>query len=127
LARLHHDHGWPVDRLGTQSFDGAFDTVAYTVGHRNEHVAGEVKKARREVDDLVAYMAEYGADPSAPEPDKSQQKRRNAFRKLAALRDRNAPVFWALGPDGYSKAFLPRYLDSGVVELNEAGSSALDF
>ena len=127
LARLHHDHGWPADRIGTQSFDGAFDTVAYKVGHRDEHVAGEVKKARREVDDLVSFMSTFGADPSAPEPDKSQKKGRNAFRKMAALRKRKAPVFWALGPEGYSRVFLPKYLSDGVVELNETGSGALDF
>lgn len=127
LARLHHDHGWPADRIGTQSFDGAFDTVAYMSGHRNEHIAGEVKKARREVDDLVMYMTEFGADSSAPEPEKSQLKRRNAFRKLAALRDRKAPIFWALGPEGYSKVFLPRYLDNGAVEFDKVSESALNF
>ena len=72
-------------------------------------------------------MSAFGADPNAPEPGKSQQKARNAFRKMAALRDRKAPVFWALGPDGYSRVFLPKYLDSGVVELTEASSSALNF
>ena len=46
LARLHIDHGWPEDLIGTQSFDGAFDVIAFRSERNQEVIAGEVKKPK---------------------------------------------------------------------------------
>ena len=41
VARLHLDYGWPVDCLGMQSEDSAFDVMAFKPDDlKNEHIAG---------------------------------------------------------------------------------------
>jgi hypothetical protein len=126
LARLHHDYSWPKTQIGTQSVDWAFDIVAFKSDGPDEHIAGEVKKTRKEVDELLCLMQHYGSEPGAVEPDKSG-KERNAFKKVTGLRSRRAPIFWALGPDGYSKVFTTKFEDGGVVEFNPADDDALRF
>jgi hypothetical protein len=118
LARLHFDFGWPVDLIGTQSIDGAFDIVAFSPFRRaNEHIAGEVKKSEAEVEMLLLLMQEFGREPLIVAPTFGRQ--RNAYKKMAALRARNPPLFWAVGPAGYSRVFKLHYLNGGLVRFAE--------
>lgn len=126
LARLHFDFGWPKDLIGCQSPDWAFDLVASLPDQFSEHIAGEVKRSSKEVDDLIAYMVGYGANPSATEPLESG-KQRNAFKKVVALRKRRAPIFWAVGPDGDSRAFRVRYRDDDEVVLDQVDVGELRY
>ena len=125
LARLHLDFGWPESCLGTQSSDWAFDVVAFQNESLLEHVAGEVKKSVAEVNALIEYMKFYGARPEEPEP--LSGKARNAFKKVEALRARQAPVFWAIGPGGYDSVFRVDYGSSGKVTMRETDPSALEY
>ncbi|OLF71073.1 hypothetical protein AWH62_13525 [Maricaulis sp. W15] len=126
LSRLHHDHGWPVAQIGTQSIDWAFDLVARLPGEAEEFIAGEVKKSRREIDAMLDVMNALGADPAHSEPP-SGDKTRNAYKKLAGLKARRAAVFWALGPEGYSLVFRVNYFDDGRVEFEPVGQDALEY
>jgi len=123
LARLHLDFNWPAENLGAQSPDGAFDIVAHSDPNSPERIAGEVKKTKREVDRLIDLMVEYGADPAASAL--AGEKGRNAFKKVQGLRARQAPIFWALGPAGYSRAFAVRYDGDGAIYFHEVDQRAL--
>ena len=126
LGRLHHRHQWPKHLIGTQSADWAFDVVTVLPDRQGESIAGEVKKTRREVDQLIALMEHFGREPDFIEPTNSG-KERNAYKKMAALRLRRAPIFWAVGPDGYNKVFRVAYNDDGSVNLAPSDDSALNF
>jgi hypothetical protein len=126
LARLHFDHAWPKQLIGTQSSDWAFDLVAFVSNCADEFIAGEIKKTRSEIDHLIALMSEFGRDPGLPVPIKSG-KALNAYKKVAGLRARKAPLFWALGPDGYSKTFEVKYKPDGAVDLMPTDDRALRF
>lgn len=125
LGRLHRRYDWPKRLLRAQSVDWAFDLVAMRPGESNEYIAGEIKKTRCEVDHLVELMEHFGCHPDLAEPAKSG-KARNAYKKMAALRLRRAPIFWAVGPDGYSRIFNVTY-DGGGVSLSPDGDALLKF
>jgi hypothetical protein len=125
LARLCFDYAWPIELMGTQSADWAFDLVTMLPGQRSEHIAAEVKKTGKEIDDLLRLMCHYGNDPQAPEP--KSGKERNAFKKVQALRLRRPPIFWALGPAGSSHVFNMRYRQGGLLVFLTADESALTF
>ena len=76
IARLHFDFGWPFTQLGAQSKDWAYDIVAVSSDMTGTIIAGEVKKSRKEIDDWVGLMLEFGSNPDAPVP--LSGKRRNA-------------------------------------------------
>lgn len=103
LARLHFDHGWPAELLGTQSRNYAFDLVAYRASEAPLHIACEVKKTVRESDRLVALMNEFAVVPAAEAP--ASGARRNAWKKLEALVLERPAMFWVLGPGGHSAVF----------------------
>lgn len=125
LARLHFDYGWPAHLIATQSIDWAFDLVAFHPESEGELIACEVKKTATEVDQLISLMEQFCANPSQPEPPSG--KARNAFKKVSALRARKAPIFWALGPNGYSRIFRTVYGDDGRIRLNPVSSEQLHF
>ena len=125
LARLHFDYGWPKELIGTQSIDWAFDLVTFLPGEDTEFIAGEVKKSAKEIDTLLDLMKKFGLDPGLAEPTRS--KERNAFKKVAGLRSREAPIFWALGPDGLSHVFQVRYRQSGILEFEPAFGAQLNY
>lgn len=125
LARLHWDFGWPADLIGTQSSDWAFDLVGFRSGSENEYLAGEVKKSAAEIDQLVEFMRQFGRDPSIGVP--TSPKACNAYRKLAALRARRAPIFWAIGPGGISRPYRVEYAPEAMVNLVPADEDVLRF
>lgn len=126
LARLHFEFGWPKALLGTQSVDFAFDVVALHPRAAGEAVAGEVKKSVKELEELIRWMQALRLPPEMLEPP-SQPKAINAYKKVAALRARRAPVFWAVGPDGLSHVFKPTYGEQGEVNLVPARMVELRF
>lgn len=125
LARLHWDYGWPKELIGTQSSDWAFDIVAFDPGCDGERIAGEVKRTVGEVDSLISNMQKFGASTDAAEPQSG--KLRNAFKKVAALRARRAPIFWAIGPGGYTSVFQIQYSPTGQLTFQAASEQALAF
>lgn len=125
LARLHFDFGWPAELIATQSADWAFDLVAFLPDRSTEFVAGEVKKTSREVEQLIELMMFFGRHASAAPP--KAGKARNAYKKIAALRARQPPLFWALGPNGLSRAFEAKYGANESVELVPVANHALSF
>ena len=126
VARLHLDYDWPVDCLGMQSEDSAFDVMAFKPDDlKNEHIAGEVKDSARQLDRLLAHMKQCGAEGDA---DCSEPKiRRNAHRKIAGLKRCRAPIFWAWGQDGDSRVFEVSYGNDGRIVLNQSPEENLRF
>lgn len=124
FARLHFDYGWPHHLISTQSVDWAFDLVARLPDREHEFVAGEIKKTEAEIDQLLVLMKEFGRNPNLPVP--ASGKARNAYKKVLALRRRQAPVFWAIGPGGFSKVHAVEYGADGAIDLAE-GPHALRF
>ncbi|MEH6575418.1 hypothetical protein [Pseudoalteromonas distincta] len=126
LARLNKEYGWPIERLGMQSKNWAFDMVGYDSDLEHEVLACEVKKQIKEVDDLLHYMHHYsGLSPLDIEP--ANAKECNAYRKVKGIRHSWPKVFWALGPDGYGKIFhVARKEDSYFFSLVLVDESALN-
>ena len=125
LARLHYDHNWPTHCLATQSTDWAFDAVAYRPQSDAEHIAGEIKTTEQMMDRMIESMVDFGGRPEVQEPPSGPLQ--NAYRKVVGLRKRQAPIFWALGPSGYSRVFRVEYADDGFIKLAETDAAALDY
>lgn len=115
LARLHFDLSWPKNLLVSQPGTWAFDLAALTPDRKTAAIAGEVKKTRREVENLLRYMRTLGESPDATEP--SSGPARNAFRKVSALRGELAPIFWAIGPEGYEQVFSVDYDQAPLIRF----------
>lgn len=128
IAQLHFDFGWPLNRIGSQSSDNAFDFVAYQQESEAEEIAGEVKKTERELEDLIDLMKNFGGKPDAPEPKGGRlAKERNAYKKVVGLRARKAPFFWAVGPGGYRRTFRVEYGPEARLILLETEERELHF
>jgi hypothetical protein len=126
IARLHLDYGWPVDCLGMQSADSAFDLMAFRPPNfENEYIAGEVKDSAKQLDRLLAHMnqccAEGDSECSAP------KTRKNAHRKVVGLKRCRAPIFWALAPDRDSRVFEVEYGDDERITLHPSLEENLRF
>ncbi|WP_226018237.1 hypothetical protein, partial [Novosphingobium sp. FKTRR1] len=88
-------------------------------------VAGEVKKARSEVDELIKLMSGFAAAPDALLP--SSGKARNAFKKVASLRKNRAELLWVVGPDRYGHVFEVQYGESEAINLQPVSQNILEF
>ena len=109
IARLGIDHEWPADFLCMQSKDWAFDFVVYkSVSSENEYIAGEVKKTRIELDNLIDDLIEFGQF-GLMKCHSEHPKKINSFKKWLALLRCKAPLFWAVGPDDYTHLFSVQY------------------
>lgn len=125
LSRLHFDLGWPPELLGTQSSDWAFDVAAYQRDDFiNEYLACEVKKTDNEFASLIQNMKYFGA---SPEQKFANSKEKNAYKKVAGLRARRAPIFWAVGPGGTNAAFKMFYAEDGRIDFEEVPFEALRY
>lgn len=124
IGRLHLDYLWPISELGSQSKDWAFDIVAQRQSG-GQAIAGEVKKSRLEVDDLVDLMGRYGSEPDAPVP--VIGKRRNAFKKVASLRAHPTELLWVVGPARYEYVFSLQYDNDGLVAFHPVTTDSLAF
>lgn len=125
LSRLHFDFGWPKELLGTQSSDWAFDVIAFRREQSaSEHVACEVKKTEKELSFLIQWMCAFGASPSRAA---TNDREDNAYRKVVALKARQIPLFWAVGPGRSGTAFRASYPDDGRVVLEEVSETELRY
>lgn len=124
LARLHRDFGWAASRIGLQSSTWAFDLVGYREDLRNELLVCEVKKTTSEVEKLIGFMLKH-ANAEASVESTLKGAELNAFRKALALRQSTSTVFWALGPNRYSRVFQVRR-DTFGVSLLSSSEMALD-
>jgi hypothetical protein len=126
-ARLHLDYGWPIESLGMQSKDSAFDVMVFKApDFVNEHVAVEVKKTSREVDNLIENLTKCCAgdhDVSCH----SKGTRLNAHRKWIALHARRPSLFWAVGPSPNSRLFEVLVAPDGSIRLQATPSTRLHF
>jgi hypothetical protein len=124
IGRLHLDFGWTPEHLCMQPKTWAFDFAVYEPSDAStEYIVGEVKKNRRELDRMIELMQGYGRVGVVEEP--AGGAKRNAWRKWRALRDRRAPLFWAVGPDDYTRLFAMHYPDAHVGIFNEISRDQL--
>ena len=127
LARLHFEFGWPKHLIGMQSKGYAFDLTSYLGPDQpNEYIACEVKKSVKELDFLIDTLQQLAADGADCE-DGIPRPKINAYRKLDALRKRNVPIFWALGPNRASYVFNMSYIEGGKVIFSETDEQALSY
>lgn len=125
IARLSLDFGWPTELLGMQSKGGAFDFAVFGSGPgTGEIVAGEVKKTKAELDEMVLHLLAYSR-AGATMPSSGHAKSINSFRKWVALLTCRAPLFWAVGPGDYTHLFEVRYGHEGTAMFTEVGLDML--
>lgn len=124
LARLHFDLGWPKNMLVSQPGNWALDLAARSSDGKTA-IAGEVKKTRKETENLIRHMRALGESPNATEP--SSRPARNAFRKVSALRKICAPLFWAIGPDGYEQVFSMKYDEAPLIRFIPVDKESLRY
>ena len=109
IARLGLDYGCPADVLGMQSKDWAFDFVVYQSSTSAlEHIAGEVKTTADQVDNLITDLRIYG-ETGATSPKSEHSRHVNSFKKWQSLLKGRAPMFWAVGPNDYTRLFEVHY------------------
>ncbi|MGI9173315.1 MAG: hypothetical protein ACR2F0_08410 [Chthoniobacterales bacterium] len=126
-ARLHLDYGWPLDLLGMQSADNAFDAMAFeTPECLNERVAVEVKRDAAGVRRLLKHLALCCAGEHA-DSCYAKGTRRNAHKKWVAINARRPPLFWAVGPYPVSRVFAVVHDEAGGVQLEEVSTDRLHF
>jgi len=124
LARLHFDLGWPKELLGTQPKGWAFDLATYLSSNSDkEHIACEIKKSSGEIDVLLEILDRFASNDRR-EP---FRKELNAFRKLQALKSRQIPLFWAVGPGGLNCAFRIEYPNDGSVHFQKIEIAELKY
>ena len=127
IWRLHSRWGWPKECLGTQSKKWEFDVAAYrSPDQENEYIACEVKKSDKESDRLIEFMHRFSTGTVQGDAAKSSRAK-NALRKLEGLRNRQAPIFWAVGPNETNKVFRVNYSDTGTAILESASEDALRY
>ena len=125
MARLRFDFGWPAEVLGMQSKDWAFDFAVYrSATDKNEWIAGEVKTSSAEIDELVLHLRAYG-QTGATAPLSTLPKHINSFKKWTALLRCRAPLFWAVGPGNYTRAFEVQYGLDGTAVFSDVDSGVL--
>lgn len=127
MARLHLDHGWPVECLGMQSEKWEFDLMAFRPDDlEHEFIAGEVKATSKELNKFLGRLQECCAsgehDCGGAKIDKE-----NAHKKWLGLKRCHAPLFWALGPGGDSRIFRVLYNDGCRISLSVTTDAALNF
>jgi hypothetical protein len=115
--------------IGNQLEGGwAFDAVGYkSESDPSMLIACEVKKSRKEIDALISHMQSFGLQPplSSEQLEQLNKTEKNAYRKVKALRERNASTFWAVGPERYEKVFSVDYREEEVIEFEPISSQAL--
>ena len=117
VARLHLDYGWPLDCLGMQSRDFAFDVTTFLPGEtEHEFIAGEVKKTNAELDALIRHLNRCCTEGDHDDCLKSST-RRNAHKKWLGLTRSHAHLFWAIGPGGNGHVFEVGYSEGRAVSL----------
>lgn len=123
LAKLCGIYKWPIEKLGTQSKTWAFDLVGYGENPDDEILACEVKKSVKEIDTLIELMRAYSYENLIEEPPSG--KERNAYKKVMGIRRTWPTIFWALGPNDYSKVYEIVRTGDHEFDLIERGEELL--
>ncbi len=128
-ARLHFTHGWPADSLGMQPHaDFALDLAAFTTSDSvNQQIAAEIKPTLEELTTLSINLRRCCAGDHDDSCLEKHRARRNAHNKWRALRARQPPVLWLVSPAPHSEIYRLAYRADGVIEVEPADVSQLDF
>jgi hypothetical protein len=127
VARLHLDFGWPMDQLGMESKDWAFDfTASRPFDSSKLFLAGEVKKTSKELDELLTKMTMLCAARQEITPPENA-KLRNAYKKWVGLVKTHAHYFWAVGPGKVSHLFEVQHLPGGYIAMRPVDDAPLKF
>ncbi|MFT5725926.1 MAG: hypothetical protein ACI8PB_000042 [Desulforhopalus sp.] len=127
VARLNMEFDWPIGKLGTQSKTWAFDLVGYGKTSTEEQLVCEVKKATKEIEELMHFMRMYCNTPHLSSEPKNS-KERNAYRKVQGIRRSWPLLFWALGPKGEGEVYnICRVGNSQCFDLNLIEESSLKY
>jgi hypothetical protein len=122
LARLHRDHGWRSDLLGTQPRTWAFDLAAHDPSlPERAYILCEVKKTTKEADRLLSDLLALGSKPEAI------GVLENSKRKWQGILADRPKVVWILGPSCYTKVLSIEFLRSDRAALRSSSNGALDF
>lgn len=109
IARLSLDFGWPLEVLGMQSKDWAFDFVVYqSPTSTKEHISGEVKTTAVQCDNLIADLQTYG-QTGVNESLSEHPRHKNSFKKWQSLLKSRVNLLWVVGPDNYTHLFEVQY------------------
>lgn len=127
IARLGLDFSWPAETLCTQPKGWAFDFAVFkSESSENEYIAGEVKKSKRELDELIRNLMEFGR-LGMTKCDSDHPKRINSFKKWIRLQQCKAPLFWAVGPNDYTHLFSVNYGSDETAAFTEVSLSTLRY
>jgi hypothetical protein len=127
VGRLHLDYGWPIECLGMQSLNWEFDLMAFELDDpKNEHIAGEVKPTRSELDKFLENLQRCCA-AGVHDCLTAKSDRKNAHKKWLGLRRSRAPIFWAIGPGGDSRVFDVLYNEGSPIALEPTALEKLHF
>lgn len=127
-ARLHFEHGWPIELLAMQPHkDYAFDLASFMPPNlADEYIAAEIKPTVREFAALSSNLRRCCLDDHDDDC-VTKKPRRNAHRKWSALRARKPPLLWLVGPSPHSEVYRLLHRPDGVIEMEPVDNSALDF
>lgn len=127
IARLGLDYSWPAEALCNQPAGWAFDFAVFkSESSENEYIAGEVKKTKRELDELIRDLTEFGR-LGLTECDSDHPKRVNSFKKWNRLQECRAPFFWAVGPNDYTHLFSVNYGENHTAVFTEVPLDRLGY
>ena len=90
------------------------------------HIAAEIKKTRKELDQLISYMTNF--DSALVYDYKSMSaSEKNAHKKWVGLNDCRAPFFWAVGPANENRLFELEYFSSGNIRFTSCNHEQLAY
>lgn len=122
LARLHFEHGWPIELLGNQPTSWAFDLSAHEPADLSQYrILGEVKKTQREAESLIADLLH------ASDKQSTDGLRQNSAKKWQGLLRDKPPVLWIIGPAKFSAVFRCDYPTSNVAHIQATTTASLRF
>ena len=125
LAKLHVKFAWPVEYLATQPKGGQFDLAVFrSVSGDAMLIACEAKKTEQEALFLVSELTRLSHE-NVQIGVGLKNEQRNAFRKLAAIRDRKPDLLWIIGPGEHKRVFQITY--EPHVALHYASEELLHF
>ncbi len=125
MARLGLDYHWLSRTLCMQTKGWAFDFAVFREkDDKNEYIAGEVKKSEKEIDGLVNDLIGF-ARLGVVDGSGLSSKKVNSFKKWNALQKRRVPLFWAVGPNDYTRLFSVKYFADNTAILDEVQLTCL--
>lgn len=113
-GRLFGEFGWDPDQIGLQPDKWAFDFLGYEAD--GVGIAGEARATPEDLERLVTLISAFGAElPLHAEPPEAEAARRNAYKKVLAIRTHRPRLLWALAPGGGGEVFRIEWSEAGGV------------